>query len=331
MRVYRSLEQINADFGPCALTIGNFDGVHTGHRQICRRVVQLARERGWKPAALTFHPHPLRIVAPHRAPRLLSTPEERARLLGEAGIEEVLILPFSREFSLLSPEEFVRRILVEKLHVKAVLVGDNFRFGHKHAGDTRLLAELGRKYGFETEAVQVVACRNTFVSSSEVRRLIEAGNVARAARFLERPYALEGRVVKGFGIGSKQTVPTLNLATDAEVLLARGVYITRTRDLDDGREWPSVTNIGYRPTFGGEALTIETFLLVPLEGATPERIRVAFLHRIREERRFNSAEALKSRILIDVARARTYFRRFDRWVGRAAGSATLGPDQRFGG
>ena len=303
------------DFGPTALTIGNFDGVHAGHREILRRVVALARERGWKPSVLTFDPHPARIVAPDRAPRLLTTPEERARLMREEGIEQVLILPFTRELAGFSPERFVREIVVERLEARAVLVGDNFRFGHEHAGDTRLLAELGRRYGFLVEAVPAIRMRGRVVSSSEVRRLVEAGSVALAGRLLARPYALEGEVVPGHGIGSKQTVPTLNLAPAAEVMPARGVYVTRTSDSASGRRWISVTNIGTRPTFGGDSVTVETFLLDPLEGASPRVIRVEFLERLREERRFDDAAALKVQILRDVARARAYFRRVSRIGG----------------
>jgi riboflavin kinase/FMN adenylyltransferase len=305
-------------FGPSALTIGNFDGVHAGHREILRRVVALARERGWKPSVLTFDPHPARIVAPERAPRLLTTPAERARLMREEGIEQVLILPFTRELAGFSPERFVREIVVERLEARAVLVGDNFRFGHEHAGDTRLLAELGRQFQFRVEAVPAIRMRGRVVSSSEVRRLIDAGNVALAGRLLARPYALEGEVVSGQGIGSKQTVPTLNLAPAAEVMPARGVYVTRTADAASGRSWTSVTNIGTRPTFGGDSVTIETFLLDPLEGASPLAIRVEFLRRLREERRFEDAAALKLQILWYVARAQAFFRRVARIGARRA-------------
>ncbi len=308
-RIYRSLEETDHDFGPSALTIGNFDGVHAGHREILRRVTALARQNGWKPSALTFDPHPTRIVAPERAPRLLTTPEERVLLMREEGIEQVLILPFTRELAGFAPERFVREIVVERLDARAVLVGHNFRFGHEHAGDTRLLAELGRRHGFVVEAVDAVRMRGRVVSSSEVRRLVEEGNMALAARLLARPYALAGEVVSGQGIGSKQTVPTLNLATSAEVLPARGVYITRTTDPNDGRRWTSVTNIGTRPTFGGDSVTIETFLLAPLAGPSPRSIRVEFLKRLRAERRFEDAAALKRQILRDVARAQAYFRR----------------------
>src|SRR5882672_2401756 len=249
--IYRSLVETRGDFGPCAITIGNFDGVHKGHRQIMRWVVSIAHEHGWKPAVLTFDPHPTKLVAPARAPRLLTTPEQRARMIEELGIGEILILPFTAEIAKLTPEEFVGEILAGKLKARAILVGDNFRFGNRAAGDANTLVELGGKYGFEVEITGTIAWRNQIISSSEIRRLIEAGDVARACRMLGRPYTLEGAVVRGEGVGSKQTVPTLNLETQAEVLPKTGVYITRTHDRGSAREWPSITSVGYRPTFNG--------------------------------------------------------------------------------
>ncbi len=308
IRVFHTLEEARRDFGPSALTIGNFDGVHAGHRLILRRVRELALRRGWKASALTFHPHPTRIVAPDRSPRLMTTPEQRCGLMEREGIQQVLILPFTRELAQLEPEQFVRGVLVEALGAKAVLVGQNFRFGHKHAGDTAMLLQLGARLGFEVEVIPAVTMRGSVVSSSVIRGLVETGDVSRAGRMLERPYALEGEVVRGHGVGSKQTVPTLNLSTPAEVLPAPGVYITRTSDFE-GRRWDSVTNIGNRPTFGGTELSIETFLLTPLEGQTPRRIAVQFLRRLRDERKFASAEQLKAQILRDVRRAQAYFRR----------------------
>jgi riboflavin kinase/FMN adenylyltransferase len=307
-RIFRSLEEARAGFGPSSLTIGNFDGVHAGHARILRRVCEVARENGWKPSVLTFDPHPTRIVAPSRSPRLMTTPEQRCRLMEQEGIGQVLILPFTREVAQLTPEQFVRDVLVEALDARAVLVGENFRFGHKHAGDTRLLRELGAQLGFRVEVLPGLTLRRAMVSSSEIRRLVETGDVSRAGRLLERPFALEGDVVRGHGVGAKQTVPTLNLSTQAEVLPATGVYITKTQELD-GAHWPSVTNVGYRPTFGGNELSIETFLLAPLEGPPPQRIRVEFLRRLRDERKFESPEQLKAQILRDVGRAQAYFRR----------------------
>jgi riboflavin kinase / FMN adenylyltransferase len=307
-RVFRGIEAIPADFGPCALTIGNFDGVHAGHREILRRVVRAARAGGWKAAALTFDPHPLQVVAPERAPVVMTSPEERARLMGEEGIEEVLILPFTREVSSWSPEFFVRDLVCAKLQAQVILVGQDFRFGHKHAGDVALLAKLGVELGFQTELISPVKVRGKRVSSSLVRELVESGDVSAACRFLARPFYVDGVVVKGQGIGSTKTVPTLNIEPGGATIPKTGVYITNTRDLDSGRSWQSITNVGYRPTFDGQGLTIETFLLQPLE-RQPERIRVEFRLRLRDERKFESPEALKAQILRDVRRAQTWFRR----------------------
>src|SRR5439155_7965318 len=177
--------------------------------------------------------------------------------------------------------------------------------------------EMGRKLGFDTEIVPAVVCRGRLVSSSVIRDLILGGRVALSARLLERPYELEGGVVSGRGVGSRQTVPTLNLETSSDLIPARGVYVSRTRDLTSGREFDSITNIGYRPTFGAsDQLSIETFLLSPLEGATPQRIRVEFLWRVRDERKFDSPEALKAQILKDAGAAQRYFRRVKAWLGR---------------
>ena len=317
-RVYRSLDEVPPDFGPSALTIGNFDGVHAAHRRILRRVKEVAVERGLKASALTFDPHPSKVVAPARAPRLMSSPEQRCAPMGEEGIQQVLIMPFDGEVAHLTPEQFVERVLVRKLDVRAIVLGHDFRFGYKQAGNVRVLEELGRKYGFTTEEVNAVTVRGRLVSSTALRQLIEAGRVAQAARLLERPYTLDGEVVAGRGVGSKQTVPTLNLETQTEVLPAIGVYVTRTHDLENGRAWPSVTNVGHRPTFGdAPEISIETFLLEPLEGETPRRIRVEFLWRVRDERQFPDAQALKQQILRDAGRAQAYFRRVKKWTRRS--------------
>jgi len=327
LRVYRSLEEVPGDFGPCALTIGNFDGVHAAHRRILRRVVAVARANVWRPSALTFEPHPATVVAPERAPKLLTSPIERAGLMQSEGIEQVLILPFTEAVAHLSPREFVENILVKRLGVRAVLVGENFRFGRNQAGNVATLKELGRKCGFQTETISAIALRGRMVSSSAIRRLIEQGAVSAAARLLERWYALEGAVIPGRGVGSAQTVPTLNLGLEAEVLPAVGVYVTRAWDAEEGRSWPSVTNVGYRPTFGGDSLSVETFLLSALNGRPPRRIRVEFLFRLRDERKFPSAEDLKAQILRDARWARAYHGRLRRWC-EAPAEATVGTGSR---
>lgn len=318
-RVYRSLDEIDANARPSALSIGNFDGVHAAHRRLFARNLELAREHGCIPSALTFEPHPTKVVAPHRAPKLLTTTEQRVELISATGIEQVFVLPFDQSFSEFTPLEFARKVIAGACGARVVLVGDNFRFGHRKAGTVEMLHHFGQKLGFLTEVVPGVVLRGHMVSSTAIRHLVETGAVSMACRLLERPYCIEGTIVRGFGIGSKQTVPTINLDTSAEVIPARGVYITRTHDLDNReRKWPSITNIGTRPTFDGEAQTIETFLLAPLEGETPERIRLEFLRRVRQERKFESPEALKRQIMHDVSRAQAWFRRTARLAGGKA-------------
>ncbi len=305
------------------LTIGKFDGVHAGHAFLLAQVASLAKQRGLQPAVMTFDPHPVCVIAPGHAPRPLISLEERCAKIRALGIEEVFVLPFTLEISRLSPEEFVSRYVRDQMRARVVLVGRDFRFGYKQAGDPGVLTELGERYGFETRLLEAVKLRGLIVSASEIRRRIEAGDVTLAGRLLGRPYTLAGEVVAGQGIGSRQTVPTLNLHTAAEVLPRDGVYITRTHDLEAERSWDSITNIGMRPTFDGTARTIETFLLDargemagrgPAPLPAPLRIRVEFLRRVREERKFATPEALKTQILRDVERARTYFRRVARWV-----------------
>lgn len=307
--IYRGLANAPDDFGPCAITIGNFDGVHRGHQEILRRVIARAREEGWKSAVLTFDPHPAKLIAPATAPRLLMTMEERAQTILKYGIDEILLLPFTGEIAALGPEDFVRTILADKLKARAVLVGANFHFGKGASGDASMLEELGDHYSFEADIVEPVVWRKRVISSSEIRKAIQAGQVSAACRMLGRPYALRGAVVSGEGRGSKQTVPTLNLDTGAELLPRNGVYVTRTREANSAREWPSITNIGFRPTFDGHSRTVETYLLAPLDGAPPREIAVELLRWVREERKFETAEALKAQILRDVNRAQTYFRR----------------------
>jgi riboflavin kinase/FMN adenylyltransferase len=316
MRVFRNLDDARAAFGPCALTIGNFDGCHIGHQSIFRQVRAAASAGGWKAGVLTFDPHPAVVVAPERAPQLLSAIDQRIGWMAECGIDEAMVLPFDRRVASLDPDEFVRQILLDGLRARAVMVGDNFRFGRGQAGNVHTLSVLGEQHGFEARALHAVTGRGVVVSSSEIRRRLLAGAVGAAARMLGRFYSLEGRVVKGQGVGSRQTVPTLNLEPPAGVLPASGVYVTRAFDADAGRAWRAITNIGVRPTFGGDALTIETYLLSPLEGDPPERLRVEFTHRIREERKFANPAMLREQILKDAARAAAWHRHWERYNKR---------------
>lgn len=307
--VFRSLEEACGRLANCALTIGNFDGVHIGHQALMGETLRYAAAHQLAPAIMTFDPHPSVVVAPERVPQLICTLDQRLKFIAAAGVPYILVLPFTPEIARLSPRRFVAEILYGVLQTKAVFVGENFRFGHKHAGTSQTLQTLGAEYGFVSQTVQPVSFRGEIISSSTIRRYLSSGNVSRAARLLGRCFSIEGRVASGHGVGSRQTVPTLNLPPPAGQLVPRGVYITETLEPATGRRWESITNCGVRPTFGGDQLTIETFLLAPLEGAAPSQIEVRFRRFVRAEHAFPHPEALKAQIFKDVSRARAYWRR----------------------
>jgi riboflavin kinase/FMN adenylyltransferase len=295
------------------LAIGNFDGIHLGHQAILRGTVEQARERGAVSTALTFDPSPRKVLRPESAPLRLSTNAQRMEWFGLLGLEAAVVLPFTLELAHLSPEDFVERILVGDLRIRAVLVGENFRFGHKQAGNVALLRELGEKDGFEVIVVPPVVSHGEVVSSTVIRREIAAGNVTHAARLLGRPFVLTGEVVSGTGTGRKFTFPTLNLKPEQELLPGRGVYITRTSIPGEPRTLRSVTNVGMRPTFNGSGLTVETHLLDFSREIAPERIEVHFWKRLREEKKFSGAEELRAQIARDIGAARRFFTLFRRF------------------
>jgi riboflavin kinase / FMN adenylyltransferase len=299
-------------FGPCALAIGNFDGVHIGHQALVREVVRCASEKHLHPAALTFDPHPTAVLAPDKVPLQICTLQQRINLLRQAGIEKVHVLPFTAELAALSPEEFVAKVLVSELETKAVFVGQNFRFGYRQSGTPEVFQALGAQYGFTTCFLQPVRFRGQIVSSSAIREFLANNKVVQAAHLLGRCFTLQEPVVSGHGIGSKQTVPTLNIRPAASQLVPRGVYVSETHEIGGERRWRSITNAGVRPTFGGDELTVETFLLEPLAGDNPAGIELTFRHFVRPERKFASPEELKSQILKDVGRANAYWRRIDK-------------------
>jgi riboflavin kinase / FMN adenylyltransferase len=310
--VVRSPREWRPAFGPerrAVATVGNFDGVHIGHRRILARVVELARERGALPAVVTFDPHPLRVLRPEAAPPLIETLAQRLEQLEKEGIEAALVIPFDRDFSLLSPAEFVRQVLVEGLAAEAVLVGPNFRFGHRQQGDVQELARLGERFRFTVEAMPAVVYRGQVVSSTLVRSAIAEGKIEQAGRLLGRPFSLTGNIVPGSGLGRRHVVPTLNLAYEQELVPKRGVYATES--VVEGRLYRSATNVGFRPTFDGQKLIVESHLLDFSEELTSGPMEVRFWHWLRDERRFDSVETLRAQIMRDVARARRFFARLD--------------------
>ncbi len=322
-KTYWNLESVGPEPSPCALAIGNFDGLHLGHRRILEKTKEGARRIGGEAVVLTFDPHPTTVVAPERAPDLLMLTAERLRRFEECGIDAGVVLPFTEQIARLGPEEFVEQILVKKLNVRSVVVGEGFRFGHRQSGDTQTLIDAGSRHGFEVVTVQPVLLGGRPVSSSRVRTLVRQGSVSQARRLLAKPFSMRGEIVSGHGIGSRQTVPTLNLSPETKLLPAQGVYVTCTSDLESGRRWQSVTNVGSRPTFNGTDQTVETYLLEELAGRSPARIELAFLHRIRDEQRFETPEELRRQILKDVEQAKQYFRRLGAARTTSHGAASL--------
>jgi riboflavin kinase/FMN adenylyltransferase len=317
MQVFHKLEDVPGNFGPAVVSVGNFDGVHRAHAHVLRELVSRARASGGKAVAVTFEPHPTRILRPEAGLKLLTPTPEKLRLLEDTGIDAVLLLPFGRDVSLMTPRQFAERILKKKLHAREVHEGFNFRFGHKAAGDMNTLAELGREMGFEVKLYPEMTTRGETVSSSQIRRLIGAGRVSRARPLLTRPFCILGTPGRGRGYGSKYTVPTINLARYEELVPQDGVYITCTRV--GSERFDSVTNVGNRPTFGAELFAIETHLLNfhPIELAPETEVEICFLQRLRDEIKFPSVEALREQIARDVKKARRYFHLLPRAGGAA--------------
>jgi len=295
------------------LAIGNFDGIHLGHQAILRAAAQRAAKTKDVATALTFDPSPRRVLRPESAPMRLSTNAQRMDWFGTVGLEAAVVLPFTLDLARLSPQEFVEQILVRGLHVRAVLVGENFRFGHQQAGNVALLRELGARHGFAVEIIPPVALDGEVVSSTAIRREIAAGNVTHAARLLGRPFALTGEIVGGTGTGRRFTFPTLNLKPEQELLPARGVYVTRTLLEGEIKTRRSVTNVGMRPTFNGASLSVETHLLDFSGEVTAKRMEVRFWKRLREEKKFTGPEELRAQIARDIASARRFFTRLRRY------------------
>lgn len=309
IRDFESLDDPKLVSRPSVATIGNFDGVHLGHQKLLGRVVASARSLGATAAAITFEPHTLKVVAPDRAPRLLSTGEQKAKLIEKAGIDLLIVLPFNRDLARLSPVEFAENVLGRRLHPVLVLVGPNFRFGHRHSGDVETLARLGKQQGFRVEEIPMLRLRGEPVSSSRVRELVAEGRVGIAGRLLGRPYSSTGAIISGMGVGRKETVPTLNLSPIEEQLPKAGVYITRTRVGETLHE--SVTNVGTKPTFGAHQLTVESFLLGFTGRAHGTTMEVEYLRRLRDEIKFPNPSTLKAQIMTDVGRAIRFFHLFN--------------------
>ncbi len=336
MKIFRSLAEVPTDFGPSIVTIGNFDGVHCGHQTVIREVVARAKQQNARAVLVTLDPHPAKILRPDKAPKLITpmlpsptggvpplreagvgiaqtreTLPLKLELLRDTGLDAVLLLPFTEEFSRTTPRIFCETVLRDALHAAEVHEGENFRFGYGAEADMHSLESLGRDCGFTAHVFDPLKIGRETISSSRIRTLIAEGNVSAARRLLGRPFSIDSTPARGRGYGTQYAVPTINLASYDELLPANGVYITDLRigEGPDAITFEGVTNIGNRPTFGEDSFAVETYLLrfhpVTLSETTP--LRMTFLKRLREERKWPSTEALRQQIGLDVARAEHWF------------------------
>ena len=290
------------------LALGNFDGLHRGHMKIIDRVRRRAGERGGTPAVMTFDPHPSRVLRPDKAPPLLMTIEQKLEGLGLAGMQGVAVIRFTPALSEWEPEQFVRTVLVEWLHVFEVWVGANFLFGHNRAGTFSVLRGLGARYGFRAEKIDPVRYKDFVVSSTRVRRLLSEGRVDEAAALLGHHFSIDGTVTRGAGRGRGIGFPTANVCTDNELVPPPGVYATVVTL--DGIVYPSITNVGFRPTFGDvDRVIIETHLFQFDRDLYGQRLRLSFVQRLRDERAFPDVDALRAQIEADCRSAQRLFGR----------------------
>jgi riboflavin kinase / FMN adenylyltransferase len=307
MQIFHKLDEIPANFGPAIVSVGNFDGVHLAHSHVLNEISRRGREQGKRSMAVSFEPHPSRVLRPDVGLKLITPTAEKLQLIAATGVDATLMLPFTVDLSELTPEEFAGHILKNHLHASEVHEGANFRFGHQASGDVSSLKEFGRKMGFDVTVYPEMRVHSESVSSSRIRTLLKDGEVRSARHLLGRAFSIQSTVESGRGYGAKYTVPTVNLAAYDELIPRNGVYVTRTQV---GEEcFDSVTNVGNRPTFGADSFAIESHLMNfhPVEITEETRIEIHFLKRLRSEIKFPSVEALRQQIARDVRVAQRYF------------------------
>jgi riboflavin kinase/FMN adenylyltransferase len=308
VRIFESLDEIPADFGAAVVSVGNYDGIHLAHQRLIGTICARAKALNARSLLVTFDPHPARILRPHGGPPLITPMDRKMELLAASGLDAVAVLPFTRDLSMMPAFEFAEEILFSKLHTVEVHEGYNFRFGHKAEGNIERLTEFGSKLGFTVVTHAPIRWGELVISSSNVRAVVLGGKVGMARHLLGRPFSIDSTPGRGRGYGTKYTVPTVNLARYDELTPSIGVYVTEMRI--NGEDFQAVTNVGNRPTFGADSFAIESYILNfhPIELTSETPIRLTFLHRLREEQKFPSVEALKEQIGRDVAKAQRYFR-----------------------
>jgi len=311
VEIIRGLENVRHDYRYPVVTIGNFDGVHIGHQKILTAAVSYARERAGASIAITFDPHPVRVVAPERDLKLMTPFEEKTRLIAKLGIDVLLCINFDHEFSSLKPDEFIRRVLVERLSAVHVVVGHNYRFGRGKKGTTEFLRRKGGRYGFRVNVIRHVRKYGVVVSSSRIRSLLHRGRVCEAASLLGRSYFIEGRVVSGAGRGARVLdTPTANLSTPNELVPKEGVYVVK---VGTGEVvYDGVANIGRNPTFGANEISYEVHLFGYSGNLLGKDLRIYFVDRLRDERTYDSPAQLRAQIAKDIETAKFILRRHKR-------------------
>ena len=303
MKIIRGLDPLKKSYKNTVLTIGNYDGMHIGHRKILAMVTKRAEEMGGTSMVMTFDPHPIKVLAPERNIKLLITPVEKERLIESAGIDVLLYIDFTKEFSRMLPQDFIEDILVGKIKVKEIIVGANYTFGKNKRGTVELLKREGEEYGFAVRAVRNAEVRGQIVSSSSIRSLLQKGAVSEVSEFLGRVYSIEGTVIKGKGRGQKILhVPTANITTPVEIAPREGVYAVRVGLADN--VYDGVANIGRNPTFGDSEVSYEVHLLDFSGDLLGENLRIYFVDRIRNERTFPNVSSLEDQIREDIRIAR---------------------------
>ncbi len=304
MKIFGSFDTDDKFPNP-VLTIGNYDGVHVGHRRIIRKVVEKAAGMSGTPMLMTFFPHPHSVLKPDSYIRIITPPSVKERLIAATGIEVMFQVPFDDHLRSIAPESFIDDILVGKIGVAGVIVGYDFHFGKGGAGDVEMLREFAHKRGFYFDVVEAITLDGEKIGSNRIRRLIMEGDVKKANELLDRPHMIEGIVVHGVNRGKNMGFPTINFETVFELIPHNGVYITEVEF--DGKKWPSVTNIGFNPTFDGKKLLVETHILGYTGDLYDRDIVIYFHDRIREEKKFRDMTELKAQITADVETARRYF------------------------
>lgn len=305
MIIFNGIHKLNKSLGQVVATIGNFDGIHLGHQKIIEKVIHRGKELHLKKVLITFDPHPACVIMPSKAPKLINNRHQKIKILEELGIDILLFVPFDRDLSLMTAEEFLNEIM-KKIAFSVIYIGENFRFGRNRSADCKTLAALGERLGFKVGCVSFIKANEKIVSSSLIREMVEKGHVEEASLQLGRPYSIEGKVVPGEGRGRMMNIPTANIQPYNELIPERGIYISEM--VVEGSRYESVTNIGIRPTFDLSHQTIETHMMDFQNHIYGERVELFIHKKIRDEVKFESAEKLSERIQKDIEEMKKFFK-----------------------